>query len=34
VAQEAVPGESRQIASEPQVTHEALDPQDNSRTDP
>ncbi len=34
VAQEAVPGESPQAAPQPQVTHEALDPQDHSRTDP
>ncbi len=34
VAQEARPGESRQAVPQPLVTHEALDPQDQSRTDP
>jgi EmrB/QacA subfamily drug resistance transporter len=36
VAQEALPGDAqaRQAAPQPLVTHEALDPQDASRTDP
>ena len=34
VAPEARPGESRRAVPQPQVTHEALDPQDHSRTDP
>jgi EmrB/QacA subfamily drug resistance transporter len=34
VAQEALPGDTRQAAPEPLLTHEALDPQDNSRAGP